>query len=253
MSCRHNARCLIPVPGGAATGKVTSLSLIAGGDGKSMARFEIGCAVGFRRQHFRDHRHAGVCVGGYAQVATNLRWVRCRSRSGDTLYTPPVYQASTTGCNFRCAGKMSATAVSSAAVSPSRLADRRVVSRCAHAGMAQPTSALDFNLPEPEPNDHGGRTNNGVGRHARAVGPRQFEYPLRDGGEPRLMDVSAQTMRRQRSVQWRVYNQRLTTRGADGHQSRSTVFAIIRRIPWPDLKASFAHSSDWTLGLPRST
>lgn len=48
LSCRKNATLYDPrMPGGAATGKVTSYTLSASGDGKLIGSVEIGCAIGF--------------------------------------------------------------------------------------------------------------------------------------------------------------------------------------------------------------
>ena len=102
LSCRHNATLFDPrFPGGAATGKVTSYSLIAGGDGKIYGKVEIGCAVGFGGSISEITGTPEYASAGYAQVGYQIYdGAMVDPGSGDTLYTPPVYQAFDDGLQF---------------------------------------------------------------------------------------------------------------------------------------------------------
>ncbi len=102
LSCRHNATLFDPrLPGGAATGKVTSYSLSCSGDGKIIGKVEIGCAIGFGNSINEITGTPEYASAGYVQVGYQLYdGVTVAHGSGDTTYTPPRFQGFDDGLSF---------------------------------------------------------------------------------------------------------------------------------------------------------
>lgn len=102
LSCRHNATLFDPrLPGGAATGKVTSYSLIGGGDGRFYGKVEIGCAVGFGDSIVEITGTPEYASPGYAQVGYQVYdGAMTDPGSGDTTYSPPVFVPFDDGLQF---------------------------------------------------------------------------------------------------------------------------------------------------------
>lgn len=102
ISCRHNATLFDPrLPGGAATGKVTSYSLSASGDGKLLAHIEIGCSVGFGDSVVEITGTPEYAAPGYMQVGYQIYdGAMVVHGSGDTSYTPPTFAGFDDGLNF---------------------------------------------------------------------------------------------------------------------------------------------------------
>jgi hypothetical protein len=101
LSCRKNATLFDPrLPGGAATGKVTSYSLKAGGDGREIGHVEIGCAVGFggsvpQITGAPEYTAAtGYMLPGYQ------RYDGAQATLGDVGYTPPAFAPYDDGLAF---------------------------------------------------------------------------------------------------------------------------------------------------------
>ena len=102
LSCRHNATLFDPrFPGGAATGKVTSYSLIAGGDGKIRGKVEIGVAIGFGDSIVEISGTPEYASAGYAQVGYQIYdGAMVDPGSGDITYTPPIFVGFDDGLTF---------------------------------------------------------------------------------------------------------------------------------------------------------
>ena len=92
LSCRHNATLFDPrMPGGAATGKVTSYSLTCSGDGVIKGKVEIGCPIGFGDSINEITGSPEYVSAGYVQVGYQVYDGRMVAHgSGDTTFSLPV-------------------------------------------------------------------------------------------------------------------------------------------------------------------
>lgn len=92
LSCRKNATLYDPrLPGGAATGKVTSYSLACSGDGKLRGKVEIGCSIGFGDSINVITGTPEYVSAGYVQAGYQVYDGAMRAHgSNDTTYSPPV-------------------------------------------------------------------------------------------------------------------------------------------------------------------
>ena len=103
LSCRKNATLLDPrIPGGAATGKITSYTLSADKDGKLIGHVEIGVAVGQANSVSEITGTPTYCVGtGYVetgyQAYTGGQYTTAEE---DIAYTPPVFAPYDDGLSF---------------------------------------------------------------------------------------------------------------------------------------------------------
>ncbi len=102
LSCRKNATLFDPrLPGGAATGKVTSYTLTCSGDGKLKGKIEIGCAIGFGNSINEITGTPEYVSAGYVQVGYQIYDGATQAHgSGDTTFTPPLYGTFDDGLNF---------------------------------------------------------------------------------------------------------------------------------------------------------
>ncbi len=93
LSCRHNATLFDPrLPGGAATGKVTSYSLTCSGDGKIIGKVEIGCAIGFGDSINEITGTPEYVNAGYVQVGYQVYDGSMQAHgSGQTTFSVPVF------------------------------------------------------------------------------------------------------------------------------------------------------------------
>jgi hypothetical protein len=93
LSCRKNATLFDPrLPGGAATGKVTSYSLSASGDGKLIGKIETGCAIGFGDSINEITGTPEYASAGYAQVGYQLYdGSMVAHGSNETTFSLPVF------------------------------------------------------------------------------------------------------------------------------------------------------------------
>jgi hypothetical protein len=103
MSCRKNATLYDPrLPGGAATGKITSYTIEADGEGKQIGTVEIGCAVGFGGSVStiagtpEYTAGTGYMLPGY-QRYDGGNYVLAEE---DVYYTPPAYAPFDDGLQF---------------------------------------------------------------------------------------------------------------------------------------------------------
>jgi hypothetical protein len=102
LSCRHNATIFDPrLPGGAATGKVTSYSLIGGGDGTIRGKVEIGCAVGFGDSIAEitgtpEYVNTGYVQEGYQVYDGSTVY----AGNNDVTYEPPIFETFDDGLQF---------------------------------------------------------------------------------------------------------------------------------------------------------
>jgi hypothetical protein len=94
LSCRKNATLFDPrIPGGAATGKVTSYTLSASGDGKLRGKVEIGCAIGFGDSIVEITGTPEYAAPGYMQVGYQLYDGAMHAHgSNDTTFSYPVFK-----------------------------------------------------------------------------------------------------------------------------------------------------------------
>lgn len=92
LSCRKNATLYDPrLPGGAATGKITSYYLIAGGDGKLIGKVKIGCPIGFGDSIAVITGTPEYVSAGYAQVGYQIYdGAMVAHGSGDTTFSRPL-------------------------------------------------------------------------------------------------------------------------------------------------------------------
>lgn len=102
LSCRKNATLVDQrLPGGSATGKITSYSLIGNGDGKIVGKVEIGVSVGLGDNinpiaGTPVYVNAGYVKLGYQQYAGQM----IAHGSSDLTYSRPVYHSFDDGLNF---------------------------------------------------------------------------------------------------------------------------------------------------------
>jgi hypothetical protein len=92
LSCRKNATLYDPrLPGGAATGKVTSYSLTCSGDGVIKGKVEIGCAIGFGNSISEITGTPEYVSAGYVQAGYQIYDSAMQAHgSGDTTFSVPV-------------------------------------------------------------------------------------------------------------------------------------------------------------------
>lgn len=102
LSCRKNASLFDPrLPGGAATGKVTSYTLTGGSDGKFRGHVEIGCAIGFGDSIAEITGTPEYANAGYVQVGYQIYdGAQGANGSGDTTFTKPRYSPFDDGLVF---------------------------------------------------------------------------------------------------------------------------------------------------------
>lgn len=102
LSCRKNATLFDPrLPGGAATGKITSYSLTGGSDGKFRGHVEIGCAIGFGNSINEITGTPEYVSAGYVQVGYQIYdGAQGANGSNDTTFTKPTYSSFDDGLTF---------------------------------------------------------------------------------------------------------------------------------------------------------
>lgn len=102
LSCRKNATLFDPrFPGGAATGKVTSYSLIAGGDGRIIGKVEIGCSVGLGDSINEITGSPVYAKEGYMQKGyQRYEGAMVSHGSFDTTFSLPVFKGFDDGLKF---------------------------------------------------------------------------------------------------------------------------------------------------------
>jgi len=102
LSCRKNATLNDQrLPGGTATGKIISYSLIAGGDGKIIGKVEIGVAVGLGDNVAPVAGTPEYCVADYTG-SDYQRYIgqMVAHGSNDLTYSLPLYSAFDDGLSF---------------------------------------------------------------------------------------------------------------------------------------------------------
>lgn len=102
LSCRKNATLFDPrLPGGAATGKITSYGLHCDGNGNLHADVQIGCSVGFGNSIAEITGTPAYANPGYAQPGyQKYIGATVAHGSNDTTYTKPAYQAFDDGLRY---------------------------------------------------------------------------------------------------------------------------------------------------------
>jgi hypothetical protein len=102
LSCRKNATLFDPrLPGGAATGKITSYILSASGDGVLRGKVEIGCAIGFGNSINEITGTPEYAAAGYMQDGYQIfDGAMVAHGSADTTFSLPVYVPFDDGLNF---------------------------------------------------------------------------------------------------------------------------------------------------------
>jgi hypothetical protein len=92
LSCRKNATLVDPrLPGGGATGKVTSYSLSCSGDGRIRGKVEIGCPIGYGGTAPPATGTPQYAAIGYAQAGYDAYDGSMYSHgSGETTFSYPV-------------------------------------------------------------------------------------------------------------------------------------------------------------------
>lgn len=102
LSCRKNATLTDQrLPGGTATGKIKSYSLIANGDGKIIGKVEVGVTVGLGDNITPITGTPEYCVADYTgNVYQRYVGAMIAHGSNDITYTPPLYSPFDDGLGF---------------------------------------------------------------------------------------------------------------------------------------------------------